>query len=269
MTSRYVTIPSLSDMQSAMIRHMQSVLTLWRADESDPGVYWADLTVNEMRKWANEFNAGADNNFVPTAVGQALVDLVSEVGITATVDEATENPLAVRQQYYDAFVALAKDTPEYARFLARLVSSDVVDVGLVSQRTLNLIDMYLANADGDDPGSTVRAAVEARMNLPTNHPIWLNYRVLPSTKTDFTVTAEVTYRKGQPSPESVVLVNLNAALIALRKLDTEINHDTLKNGMWADDVVSITVTSPAATLAKSASVVYNGMVDTITFVEQA
>ena len=265
--SRYATIPEQAALAQELINALRGQLPAWTPDESDPGVYWADVTAAQFITYLEQVNTAADANWILTATGAPLRELLRNVGLTAGEDESNES---MRTRYFEAWVALNKDTPEYARLLARQAAPDNVDhAGLSFDASQNRITLYLVDSDGEDVGATVRAAVQAYMNEPSRHPIWLDYVTAEVTKTDYTVDAAITYAENTDSPEGEVRAALEAALLRLRRLDTSIYQAGLVSGMWVPGVVNVVVSAPAATLPGGPGVIYHGSIGMLTFTEES
>ena len=268
--SRYVVIPVPGAISDELVEEMAGALPRWTPDESDPGVYWADFTEEKFVELMKQWNASADQVWVPTATGQGLRDKLLEVGYVATGNETEEE---LRQIYYDAFVSLAKDSPEWALLQARRASPVVFDVSL-DEPANNMINVYCIDIDGESVDPGVRALVQARLNSKGLRPIWLTYMVLAARKTNYTVDATITYIADEGVDEAQIQAQLKAKIIEERKLDNTIYISSLERSLWPtipeeegriQPVLDVQVTAPANNLAGAVDLVYHGSVGTLTF----
>lgn len=269
--NRYITKPAAGTVSDAYIADMQTQLPDWLPDDADPGVYWAEYSEQRELERIDEFNQGADANWIETATGEALDQLLNNVGYTSATIPANYTDSQKRALYYEAWDALDKDTPEFARRLAREANPVVVDASIEHQRTQNRIDVYLADEGGRDPGESIRTAVEVYMNtdsIPSRHPIWLSYKVLESKVVEYTVDATIFYRISNPEIEVRRVLEEN--MLILRKLNSRINQTLLFEGLPMSDndgvnIKNIVMSMPAAELKASIGTVYHGSIGTLTF----
>lgn len=103
-----------------IVSAMQVVLPDWLADESDPGVYWADATAYELTQWGDQADVSLAGAFPATATGEALDQHLATWGLPAQAnDETTEQ---ARARLRSAILSLRPDTPEF--YLAQVEQWD-------------------------------------------------------------------------------------------------------------------------------------------------
>ena len=263
-TQRYIQVPEMTALSNELRDALAVLLPDWTPRDSSPVTYWSDVTAVKLIEYLNQVNTAADANWIETATGDALVQLLRNVGLSPSPGETDPD---ARQRYYDAWTALAKDTPEYARLLARQASALVADSALSFDVNTNTATLYLVDDAGNDVGASTRAAVQLYVNQPSRRPFWIDYATAEATVTAYSVDAAITYARHLPSPEAQVRRNLAATLVALRGLNTAIYQSALVEGAWASGVVNIAVSAPSAALPASPGIIYHGAIGTLTFTE--
>ena len=267
-TSRYIdTVPEQAALSADVTAVLRRRLPAWTPDASDPAVYWSDDTAGRVRAWIGQFNGSADANWIMRATGAALRQLANNAGIRTFPDGETDDEL--RERIFNQFHALAPGTPPHDILLARQADSDVFDAARSFDPANDEVTIYVIDSDGMDLAAAAKTAIQDALNVRTRPAFWLDYMVGDVTVTDYTVDATVIYRTDAESPEPAVRPNLEAVMRRLRRLDTTIYMSALADGMWADNVVDITVTSPNATLMRAPGTVYHGSIGALTFTEEA
>ena len=260
-------VPEQDALALAIVNRLRQDLPTWTPDASDPAVYWSDDTAADRIELVGQFNASAEQNWVVTATGEGLRRKANDAGIFDFPEGETFPEL--RQRIYDQWDALAEGTEPHDVLRARRSNALVADASRVVDRANDRATIYVLGADGMNLEAAVRTAIQAALNVRNRPAFWLDYVVGVATITDYTVAATVTYRRRSESPETAVLANLEAVVTRLRKLDTAVYISALKEGMWAENVVDIDITSPANDLAHSPDTVYHGTAGTITFTEES
>ena len=245
MTSRYLHVPTQAELRAMILQKAQQFIPDIGSNKSDPFYYWTDEDVAGRIAHYEQINTSADANWIVTAEGEALSQLVQNAGISRAEDETDSD---LKKRYYDVWTSLSKDTPEYALLLARQADINVVDASLGAGQDINHLAIYVADIDGENLEATPRLSIQAYMNEPSRHPAWLDYEVLPNTKVEYIVNATVLYKKDTPSPQPQVDIRLENALVVLRKLNTSIFPYSLTHAMSTEDVVDVVITSPSFTL---------------------
>ena len=269
MTSRHLAVPNRTVMTQGIIDAMKRHLPTWEADESDPGVYWADETTDMIIDLVNKVNEAADATFILTATKPAIFDHLTSVGITIT-DAIREQDLdSLREQYFNVWRGLSKDVPDYFIQLIRQIKSDVGSVSSNNRLAENTIDIYVADTSGDNYNATDRTAIQAYLNLSSNRPIWITYQVLPLVVTPYTLDATVSYARGSRNPRLLVEANANKAVEELRVAGGGIYLSALSDLLWAEGVTNIVFTNPTADLVSAYNKIYRGTVGTLTYSEVA
>ena len=267
-TSRYIeTIPGQAALSADVVAALRARLPTWTPDASDPAVYWSDDTAGRVRAWIAQFNDSADANWVMRATGTALRQLANNAGIRTFPDGETDDEL--RERIFNQFHALAEGTPAHDILLAMQADSDVFNAARSFDASNDEVTIYVIDSDGMDLEASAKTAIEEALNVRTRPAFWLDYQVGDVTVTDYTVDATIIYRTDAESPEPAVRANLAAVMRRLRRLDTSIYMSALSDGMWADNVVDVSVTSPGATLMRAPGTVYHGVIGTLTVTEEA
>ena len=271
-TRRMLDVPNQTTLANQFIAAMQGRLPDWAAYESDPGVYWADIMAQELITRIRAFNTAADANWINTATGAALEDLVLQYGVIRMPGETDE---ALRLRAVSQFAAASVGTPEQVLRDARAASDMVADASYRPDRAANEIDVWItavpAPGAPDDiaPSMTLRTTVANYLNDDTRRLIWIDqYNVQAPTVTAYTVTGTVTYARGKPNPVNAVNAALDAWLLENRTLNTRIATSAIAAAMFVDDVIDVDLTAPAADLPAAVNIVYNGARGTLTFTEE-
>ncbi len=265
---RYIDpVPAQADLVNAVVAQLRSDLPAWTPDASDPAVYWSDDTAGRVRAWIAQFNDSADANWVLRAKGQALRELANNAGIR-TFPEG-ESDAELLERIFDQFHALAPGTPAHDILLTRLADTGVFDAARLLDLDSNLVTMYVIDSDGMDLADAAKTAIQAALNVRTRPAFWFDYRVGDVMVTPYIVDAAIIYETDAESPEPAVRQHLEATLERLRRLDTSIYPSALSDGMWAANVVDITVTAPSGALARSPGTVYHGAIGDLAFTEES
>ena len=236
MTTKFIAETEIADISSGIVVDMQSVMPDWEADESDPGVYWADIVAERLNTQIREFNS--------------------------TLQEVyTERLVALSRQI--------KDTPEYVLSLINEILPNVTSVGLENKPANSQMLVYLLDSEGANPDFAIQQQVENYLSADSRHPFWIDYVVADTTITTFTVDATITYRYDRQSPEDEIVESLTAALTNLRALGSVVTPTILSGHMTIDDsIVKVEITSPSADLPRDYGVSYQGEIGTLKFVEE-
>ena len=264
----FLHVPSAEEISRNTQSRMKVSLPQLRLDSSDPAVYWSDSTGEDINSLVEQANESLRSSFILYATGETLRERVREVGVMP--DQETDAELL--ELYLEAFVALSKDTPEYAFQLARRSNRKIADVNLDLDVDGNTITMYVADASAMDLTAAEKNALRILMNRRGNKPIWLDYVIGSITRTPYSISAQVLHERGEFSPEDQVRVNLRETALRLRRLGETVTRSALSQGMWADRVVDITFTEPSGSLVPANNgVVYIPDIEgaTLTFVEES
>ena len=267
-TSRYIdTVPEQAALSAAVTAALRGRLPAWMPDASDPAVYWSDDTSGRVRAWIAQFNDSADANWIMRAAGTPLRQLANNAGIRTFPDGITDDE--VRALIFNQFHALAEGTPPHDILLAMQADEDVFNAARSFDAANDEVTIYVIDSGGMDLEAAAKTAIQEALNVRTRPAFWLDYVVGGVTVTDYTVDAAITYRTDAESPEPAVRPNLEAVMRRLRRLDTSIYMSALSDGMWADNVVDISITSPSVTLMRAPGTVYHGAIGALTYTEEA
>ena len=203
----------------------------------------AIVSAEDVRKW----NLSADAINPVSADYDAMVDLLETVGQTAPPGATLAE---LKQQFKDAWIALSKDTPEYAAVLAKVAAMMLdtiptpVEVGIDKELPRDLIYIipvklgdWVTTDDQGDPVTIPNTripyspaelkALRDWMNDPNVRPsrkaIWLDYVAIPFLLVEYKVNGTVRYKIANPSPQPEVEAKLKEEMLALETLKTEIN----------------------------------------------
>ena len=285
-SQRYVVIPEQDALASLIVAELQAALPSWTPDDSDPGIYWADTTAARIIEMLNQVVDSADANWIETATGDALTELVNNVALTRALGETDSR---LRARYYEAWNALAKDTPEFALQLARQADEDVAEVSLDFVADSNVITVYAITADGANLDTTAQTAIEDYMNDPSRHPIWLEYSTADATLLRYQIRGTIRFR--QTNPNGDVRTSILAAIATQLRLGVTANtyvyeqaadlptvvdadlafhaEDPLNPGEFLSTgaVVELAASADTAYLISVSNVVFTGPSDGLYFVE--
>ena len=271
-TRRLLDTPTQATLAEQFVAALQGRLPEWAAYDSDPGVYWADLTAAELITRIGQFNASADANWLFTATGGALEDLVRQYGVTR---EAGETDDALRTRTVAQFAAASVGTPEQVLRDARIASAGVADASYQPDRAANEIDVWITAVpdegapDDIAPDAALRTTVANYLNDDRRRLIWVDrYNVQAPTVTTYSVAGTVTYRRGGANPQDGAEAALDAWMLAHRTLDTRISVSALVAALFVQDVVDVDLSAPAADLPRGVSTAYVGSRGAIAFVEE-
>ena len=267
MTTRHLEIPDRAVLTQGMIDVMREHIPGWEADESDPGVYWADEHANQLIQLAHKVNNAADATFILTAEKPAIYDHLTEVGVNVTGELQALSVEELRELYFNVWKGLSKDVPDYFIQLIKQIYPATESVSHNNRLSENEIDIYVAGVNSGNFPASDRDAIQTFMNLRQNKPIWITYLVKELTITPYVVNASVKYRRGTRSPQLTVDTNSEVVIRELRKAGEGVALSALSQGMWAEGVIDIDFTSPAADLPASPDTIYHGVVGVVGYVE--
>lgn len=108
---QYLSVSAPEDIVARIVASMQAALPDWLADESDPGVYWADAAAYELTTWADQVDGGLAGVFPATATGAALDQHLQTWGLPAR--GSSESVEDARERLRLRILSLRPDTPEF------------------------------------------------------------------------------------------------------------------------------------------------------------
>ena len=252
MVSRYIEpVPTQESYQQQLVNMLRARLPGWTPDITDPGYYWADDTSGEIIKLINQFNASADANFILTATGTALDELLRQFGIINIDPNLSDaEKRLIFQRRWDS---ITQGTPAWdiRRALEAAVEQDIMnaDVGRSAvDWHRNLVYIYILDSMGQNLQSDLRVQIQDRLNAPDKPTFWIDYRVRAATTEDYLVSGEIVYNSSLANPIAEVRSNLDAALLSLKRLNTGIDDSTIISQIWEPSVRRVELTLTKATL---------------------
>ena len=267
-TVPYIAVPTQDGLSAILIAAMKVYLPDWRADESDPGTYWADLTAGDRLQFILQVNESADAVWVETSTGDALNRHLRNVSLEPFDGESN---LSKRRRYYAQWDALAKDTPEYAKALAVFADPLVVDVDVELTTPVGeeqRFNTWVAYEDIIDPTVIQKEAIAEYMNAPSRRPLWLRYIMQDITYIDYSIDGTITYRHGTRNPTEQCIDAITARVILRQKLNTAISVSDLESAGYIDeDILNVRLTSPVNDLSKVHGTIYRGTIGNIVVTE--
>ena len=266
MTSRYLTVPSQAVLSAGLVSVLQGRLPEWDADESDPGVYWADDTAAKMIELTIRANLAADATFILTAEKPAIYDLLREVGVVHIPAHEGLSLEALRRIYFNALLGLNLYVPDNWLDLCRVVEPGIGSLSFTLNLSDNEVLVYVVDEDGEDYAVENKTVIQEYLNHPSRKPLW-DFAVSDVTITPYTVDAQIHYEVGVLDIEELVVPRLEAFFLSSRIVGHEVSKSAITNGMWADGVRNIILTAPVADLVASDEVIYHGSIGVLTYVE--
>ena len=188
MTTDFIQPESSANIIAAIVEAMQKQLPTWMADESDPGVYWADAVADAISDFADKINIGLLQAFAPTATGLGLDALAADVGLTREDGETDEH---LRARYRRQWFAVRPDTPEYYAELAHLWDeSEGHDPPLVYDVAAQFIPhfartfIFVFDSDLNPLTTQQYESLTAWLNSTALRPLYMTYEAeAPETST--------------------------------------------------------------------------------------
>ena len=268
MTTRYLTEPDRVVFANGIIAVMQNRLPGWDADDSDPGVYWADDTSTTVIDLVRKINVAADATFILTALKPAIYDLLTEVGITHTPAHEGMSEDELRVLYFEAWEGLNAYVPSHWLPLSRRILPGAESYSYTLSLGTNTVTLYLAGPGGTDYGASARQEVQDYLNHPDRKPLW-DFTVASITVTPYTIDANIKYRQGILDIEQTIRDSSDIFFRESRLAGEGVATSAMIDGLWADGVLDIDISTPSADLDAMDNVIYHGSLDTITYVEVA
>ena len=243
-SARYIRdYPAPLALSAEMVAEFEAALGQGTFDVSDPIYYWSDEFADYITRTIEQLNAAADANNPDTATGSALNVWLRSVG--EQPQQPGESTSDARIRYYIAWIALSKDTPEWAQQQVRLGSTVAKDAALGENTTPeqipNTVPLYVANADGLPLDPADAAILQSYFDASNRHPFWIRYIITKGRPKRYRVRLKGYARVGSSIPDIRVdvLERLNNLMVERRKLDTLIGTSEMERFAHVDALISL------------------------------
>lgn len=231
MTQRFVDVPTRAVLAQRIIDSMSEIIPDIAPNESAVAWYWADLLALDAIERAQEFNGSAFENWIITATGQGLDELLRNYGIDASTLPAGTTDAQKRRLALDQFTSVTIGTAEHTARVARASNSLVGDVSAMRDPANNKVIVYLADANGQPLDATQRGISQTYLDRNDIHPIYFDFDVQAAITRQYTLTVTGTYAENTNDPTDQVRANAEATVPRLRKLNTTISEARLIQGL--------------------------------------